>query len=165
MSSAGASKAQRPYEIDDETGPLGVYGRTKLAGEFAVLAAMPDAHIVRTAWIYEGGDGGDFVAAMRRLAAGDETVDVVADQIGSPTYVADLVGALLEVADGEHSRTGAARRQRRRGQPLRAGAGGVRGRRRRSCPGAARSAATAIRGPRRGRRTRRCRRGCPPKRG
>ena len=91
---------QSPYEIDDETGPLGVYGRTKLAGEFAVLAAMPDAHIVRTAWIYEGGGGTDFAAAMRRLAAGDGPVDVVADQIGSPTYVEDLVGALLEVADG-----------------------------------------------------------------
>ena len=62
---------RRPYEIDDETGPLSVYGRTKLAGEFAVLAAMPDAHIVRTAWIYSGGDGTDFVATMRRLAAGD----------------------------------------------------------------------------------------------
>jgi dTDP-4-dehydrorhamnose reductase len=89
-----------PYEINDETAPLGVYGRTKLAGEFALLTAMPDAHIVRTAWIYEGGDGSDFVAVMRRLAAGDQTVDVVADQIGSPTYAADLVGALLEVAEG-----------------------------------------------------------------
>ncbi len=89
-----------PYEIDDETAPASVYGRTKLAGEFALLAAMPDAHIVRTAWIYEGGNGSDFVAVMRRLAAGDGTVDVVADQIGSPTYAADLVGALLEVAEG-----------------------------------------------------------------
>jgi dTDP-4-dehydrorhamnose reductase len=89
-----------PFEIDDETAPVGVYGRTKLAGEFSVLAAMPDAHIVRTAWIYEGGDGSDFVAVMRRLAAGDRTVDVVADQVGSPTYAADLVGALLEVAEG-----------------------------------------------------------------
>jgi dTDP-4-dehydrorhamnose reductase len=91
---------RRPYEIDDETGPLSVYGRTKLAGELAVLAAMPDAHIVRTAWVYEGADGSDFAAAMRRLAEGDGPVDVVADQIGSPTYVGDLVGALLEIADG-----------------------------------------------------------------
>lgn len=90
----------RPYEIDDETGPGSVYGRTKLASELAVLAAMPDAHILRTAWVYEGGDGTDFAATMRRLAAGDGPVDVVADQIGSPTYVGDLVGALLEVADG-----------------------------------------------------------------
>ena len=91
---------RRPYEIDDETGPLSVYGCTKLAGEMVVLAAMPDAHIVRTAWIYEGADGSDFAAVMRRLAAGDGPVDVVADQIGSPTYVGDLVGALLEIADG-----------------------------------------------------------------
>jgi dTDP-4-dehydrorhamnose reductase len=91
---------RRPYEIDDETGPLSVYGRSKLAGEFAVLSAMPDANVVRTSWIFSGGDGGDFVATMRRLAGGDGTVDVVADQIGSPTYVGDLVGALLEAADG-----------------------------------------------------------------
>lgn len=89
-----------PYEIDDETGPTGVYGRTKLAGEFAVLSAMPDAHVVRTSWIFSGGQGGDFVATMRRLAAGDGTVDVVADQVGSPTYRGDLAGALLEVAEG-----------------------------------------------------------------
>jgi dTDP-4-dehydrorhamnose reductase len=89
---------RRPYEIDDETGPLSVYGRTKLAGEFAVLSAMPDANVVRTSWIFGGGRA--FVATMRRLAAGDGTVDVVADQIGSPTYVGDLVGALLEAADG-----------------------------------------------------------------
>jgi len=93
------SGAQRhPYEIDDETGPLSVYGRTKLAGELKALAAMPDAHIVRTSWVYEGADGADFVAVMRRLAAGDGDVDVVADQIGSPTYVGDLAVALLQLA-------------------------------------------------------------------
>lgn len=90
----------RPYDIDDTTGPLSVYGRTKLAGEFAVLSAMPDAHIVRTAWVYEGADGSDFAAGIRRAAAGSDTVDVVADQIGSPTYVADLCVALLQIADG-----------------------------------------------------------------
>lgn len=90
----------RPYEIDDEAGPVSVYGRTKLEGEFEMLSAMPNAHVVRTAWIFSGGDGGDFVATMRRLAAGDGSVDVVADQVGSPTYVGDLVGALLQVASG-----------------------------------------------------------------
>jgi dTDP-4-dehydrorhamnose reductase len=94
------AEQRHPYEIDDETGPLGVYGHTKLAGELAVLAAMPDAHIVRTAWIYEGGDGTDFVATMRRLAARGEPIDVVADQVGSPTFVGDLVSALLQIADG-----------------------------------------------------------------
>jgi dTDP-4-dehydrorhamnose reductase len=90
----------RPYDVDDETNPLSVYGRSKLAGEQAVLSELPTAHVVRTAWIYSGGDGSDFVAVMRRKAAEGATVDVVADQIGSPTYVGDLVGALLEVADG-----------------------------------------------------------------
>ena len=89
----------RPYEIDDPTGPLSVYGHTKLAGEQAVHAALPEAQVVRTAWVYTG-VGGDFVAMMRKLAAGDGPVSVVADQIGSPTYVADLVAALLQVADG-----------------------------------------------------------------
>jgi dTDP-4-dehydrorhamnose reductase len=90
-----------PYEVDDETAPLSVYGRSKLAGEQAVLAASPDAVVVRTAWVYTGGTGKDFVAVMRRLADGDGIVEVVDDQTGSPTYVADLVGALLQVADGQ----------------------------------------------------------------
>src|ERR1700722_10820469 len=92
--------APRPYEPDDETRPLSVYGQTKLSGEQAVLAALPQAVVVRTAWVYTGGTGKDFVATMRKLVAGDRVIDVVDDQTGSPTYVADLVGALLEVVDG-----------------------------------------------------------------
>jgi dTDP-4-dehydrorhamnose reductase len=89
----------RPFEPSDETTPQGVYARTKLAGEVAVLAALPEAVVVRTAWVYTGGTGKDFVAVMRRLAAGDGPIDVVDDQVGSPTYVADLAAALLQVAD------------------------------------------------------------------
>lgn len=96
--------APHPYETDDKTSPVGVYGRTKWAGEQAVLAASPDAVVVRTAWVYTGGTGKDFVAVMRRLAAGDGIVEVVDDQTGSPTYVVDLVAALLEVADGKVTR-------------------------------------------------------------
>jgi dTDP-4-dehydrorhamnose reductase len=92
--------APRPYEPGDEARPLSVYGQTKLSGERAVLAALPQAVVVRTAWVYTGGQGNDFVAAMRRLAAGDRVIEMVDDQTGSPTYVADLVGALLEVVDG-----------------------------------------------------------------
>ncbi|MCV7178507.1 dTDP-4-dehydrorhamnose reductase [Mycolicibacterium sphagni] len=93
--------AQRhPYEVGDDVAPLGVYGRTKLAGELAVLAAMPDARIVRTSWVYTGGAGNDVVAALRRAAAGDGTVDAVDDQTGSPTYVKDLVDALFEIGEG-----------------------------------------------------------------
>ena len=90
----------RPYEPDDPVEPLSVYGRSKLAGERGVLAASPEATVVRTAWVYTGADGNDFVAVMRRAAAGDGTVEVVDDQTGSPTYAADLAQALLEVADG-----------------------------------------------------------------
>ncbi len=91
---------RRPYDTTDPTGPLSVYGKTKLDGELAVHAALPDAHVVRTSWVYTGGSGTDFVAAMRRLAATDRVIDVVDDQTGSPTYVADLVTALLQVAAG-----------------------------------------------------------------
>jgi dTDP-4-dehydrorhamnose reductase len=90
----------RPYDITDPVGPLSVYGRAKLAGERAVHAELPEAHVVRTSWVYTGGSGTDFVAVMRGLAAGERTVEVVDDQIGSPTYVGDLVAALLEVAVG-----------------------------------------------------------------
>jgi dTDP-4-dehydrorhamnose reductase len=93
--------APHPYEPGDEPAPVSVYGRTKLAGERAVLAALPAAVVVRTAWVYTGGSGKDFVATMRRLAGGDGDVEVVDDQTGSPTYVGDLVAALLQVVDGQ----------------------------------------------------------------
>ena len=96
---AASGAQRRPYEIDDETGPLSVYGRTKLAGELRCWPRCPTRMSCGPPGS-TGGDGSDFVATMRRLAAGDGPVDVVADQIGSPTYVGDLVGALLEIADG-----------------------------------------------------------------
>lgn len=90
----------RPYEPDDPTGPQGVYAQSKLAGERAVVAALPEAVVVRTAWVYTGGvDRSDFVAVMQRLAAKDGPIKVVDDQTGSPTYAADLAAALLELAD------------------------------------------------------------------
>lgn len=95
-----SGEQRRPYDVGDATGPLGVYGRTKLAGELAVLAAMPDAHVVRTSWVYTGGSGTDFVAGLRRLAATEETVDAVDDQIGSPTYVKDLADAVFKIGEG-----------------------------------------------------------------
>jgi len=92
----------RPYEPSDQPAPQGVYARSKLVGEQAVLATLPevrDGIVVRTAWLYTGGTGKDFVAVMRRLAAGDGPINVVDDQTGSPTYVGDLAGALLQVID------------------------------------------------------------------
>jgi dTDP-4-dehydrorhamnose reductase len=93
--------APRPYEPSDEPAPQGVYGRSKRAGEATVLAALPEAVVVRTAWVYTGGTGKDFVAVMRKLAAGEGPIKVVDDQVGSPTYVADLAAALLQVVDDE----------------------------------------------------------------
>lgn len=90
----------RPYDVTDPVGPLSAYGRTKLEGELAVHAELPEAQVVRTSWVFTGGAGSDFVAVMRRLAATDRTVDVVADQTGSPTYAPDLVDALLQIAAG-----------------------------------------------------------------
>ena len=93
----GSHPDQPRYEISDPPAPLNVYGRSKLAGEQAVHAALPGANVVRTSWVYTGGAGTDFVAVMRRLAGTDRTVDVVDDQAGSPTYVKDLAAALLEI--------------------------------------------------------------------
>jgi dTDP-4-dehydrorhamnose reductase len=91
---------RHPYEVGDDAAPLGAYGSSKLAGELAVLAAMPDAHIVRTSWVYTGADGTDVVAGLRRAAVTDRTIEAVDDQTGSPTYVKDLVDALLQIGEG-----------------------------------------------------------------
>ncbi|MDG3012977.1 dTDP-4-dehydrorhamnose reductase [Speluncibacter jeojiensis] len=92
-----AGDAAAPYETGDEPGPRTAYGRTKLAGERAVRAADPTATVVRTAWVYTGSEA-DFVATMRRLEAERDTLRVVDDQRGSPTYAADLADGLLELA-------------------------------------------------------------------
>lgn len=87
--------ARRPLEPDDPLGPAGVYARSKLAGEERVRAALPDAHhVVRTAWVY-GATGTNFVRTMARLARERDTVDVVDDQHGSPTWSADLAEGLV----------------------------------------------------------------------
>ncbi len=89
-----------PYEPGDPTGPQGVYAQSKLAGEQSAARALPEAVIVRTAWVYTGGvERSDFVAVMQRLAAKEGPIKVVDDQTGSPTYAADLAAALLELAD------------------------------------------------------------------
>jgi len=84
----------RPYVESDPTGPRSVYGSTKLEGERAVLAASPRNAVVRTAWLY-GVDGKNFVETMLRLADEREAVQVVTDQVGSPTWSGHLAPALL----------------------------------------------------------------------
>ena len=92
--------ATSPYAEDAPTSPQTAYGRTKLAGEQAVLTVHPDAHIVRTAWVY-GQTGGNFVKTMLRLAGQNETVSVVDDQRGSPTWSQDLARGLVALAESD----------------------------------------------------------------
>jgi dTDP-4-dehydrorhamnose reductase len=89
--------ADRPYEPDDPTGPRSVYGRTKLAGERAVLSGATRSWVVRTAWVY-GAVGGNFVKTMARLQRAHAELTVVDDQHGSPTWSADLAAGLVELA-------------------------------------------------------------------
>jgi dTDP-4-dehydrorhamnose reductase len=88
--------ATEPYVESDATGPQTAYGRSKLAGEQAVAAAGDHA-IVRSAWLF--GPGKNFVATMLKLAEDRDEVNVVADQIGCPTFTGHLAPALVEIAE------------------------------------------------------------------
>jgi dTDP-4-dehydrorhamnose reductase len=91
--------ATAPYPEDAPTAPEGAYGRTKLAGEQAVRAALPDAsYLVRTAWLY-GASGKNFVKTMLRLARGGIAPGVVADQHGQPTWTADVATQICALID------------------------------------------------------------------
>jgi dTDP-4-dehydrorhamnose reductase len=89
--------ATTPYGTDDTPAPRTAYGRTKLAGERAVAAVDDDAVVVRTAWVYAA-HGSNFLRTMLRLEAERDTVSVVADQTGSPTWSADLAAGLVQLA-------------------------------------------------------------------
>jgi dTDP-4-dehydrorhamnose reductase len=86
-----------PYRETDTVSPLGVYGRSKAEGERAVRDQVEEHMIIRTAWLY-GIHGNNFVKTMLRLGRERETVRVVADQYGCPTYAADLAEAILHIA-------------------------------------------------------------------
>ena len=92
--------ATTPYAEDAPLDPLGAYGRTKAAGERLVRAAHPGAHIVRTAWLY-GKNCGNFAQTMLKLAAARDTVSVVTDQVGQPTWTGDLAAAIVALLDAD----------------------------------------------------------------
>ncbi len=95
-----AGDAQRPYAEHDRPDPRTAYGRTKLAGERAVLDLLPeDGLVIRTAWLY-GGAGPSFVHSMARLAAAGQGVPVVTDQRGQPTWTEDVARQVIALAEG-----------------------------------------------------------------
>ena len=86
-----------PYEVNDEKNPVNVYGRSKLLGEDAVHALVEKFFIVRTSWVF-GINGNNFIKTMLRLGETKKKLNVVNDQIGSPTYTPDLSRLLADMA-------------------------------------------------------------------
>ena len=94
----------KPYKETDKTNPINVYGKTKLAGEKALQEIMlTNAMIIRTSWLYSE-YGNNFVKTMLRLGKERDEINVVSDQIGSPTYATDLAGAILEIIKSKEFR-------------------------------------------------------------
>src|SRR5215207_4678606 len=87
-----------PWVESDPVGPIGAYGRSKRAGELEVAAAAGDHAIVRTAWLF-GAGGRNFVDTMLALGSDRDEVEVVTDQVGSPTWSAHLAEGLVELAE------------------------------------------------------------------
>jgi len=96
-----AGDATTPYAEDAPLAPRSAYGRTKAAGEWAVRTHLPSASwVVRTAWLY-GAHGRNFVKTMARLASERDTVSVVDDQHGQPTWTVDLADAVVRLVEAE----------------------------------------------------------------
>lgn len=96
----GGVERRRPLAEDTPLAPLSAYGRTKAAGEWAVRAACPDALVVRTAWLY-GEHGPCFPRTIARLAAERDSLAVVDDQFGQPTWTVDVAALLLRLLDAD----------------------------------------------------------------
>jgi dTDP-4-dehydrorhamnose reductase len=90
-----------PLDENTAVSPINVYGETKLKGEQAIQANLPDAIIIRTAWVYSA-YGHNFVKTMIRLMGERDEISVISDQIGSPTYALDLANAIVNIIDGKN---------------------------------------------------------------
>lgn len=91
-------QGKEPYKEDDAKNPLGVYGKTKLAGEVAIQKEMNTYYIIRTAWLY-GFDGRNFVYTMTKLMNSHDEIKVVNDQKGSPTFACDLAETIIKLIE------------------------------------------------------------------
>jgi len=92
---------REPYTEDDKTSPINIYGETKLAGELAIISTMPfNSLIIRTGWVYSE-FGNNFVKTILNLATKSNTLDIVSDQIGTPTYAYDLANLILQIVGSE----------------------------------------------------------------
>jgi len=85
-----------PYKESDSVSPIGVYGKTKRAGELAVINSAIDSMVIRTSWLYSS-YGNNFVKTMLRLGSEKENLGVIFDQVGTPTYARDLAKTCLEI--------------------------------------------------------------------
>ena len=88
----------KPYREDDQAHPLSVYGQTKWEGEELVRIHCPNHIIIRTAWVYSS-YGNNFVKTIQRLCRERDKLGIIYDQVGSPTYAADLADAILTIAE------------------------------------------------------------------
>ena len=91
----------KPWMEDDEVGPISIYGKSKLQGEEAIESILDKFFIIRTSWLY-GVNGGNFPKTMLELAKTHDTLTVVTDEIGTPTYTLDLAQAIAELIETEY---------------------------------------------------------------
>ena len=94
--------ANQPYKETDKTNPVSVYGKSKLQGEELAMQHAPSTIIIRTAWLYSSFKA-NFVKTMLRLMKEKESINVVSDQFGCPTYAADLAAAIMQIITSNQS--------------------------------------------------------------
>lgn len=95
-----SGEGERPWETEDEAGPINVYGKTKYEGELEVKSRLDKCFIVRISWVF-GWNGNNFVKTMLRIGKENGAVKVVADQFGSPTYTHDVAVLLADMVQTE----------------------------------------------------------------
>lgn len=89
-------KGESPFKEEDEANPIGHYGKTKLAGEEVVKKTLDEYFILRISWVF-GVNGNNFVKTMLRLSENHDELNIVGDQVGSPTYTLDLAKLIMEI--------------------------------------------------------------------